>query len=181
MNLRQKLAWLLVMVYLGCSFVCFYYLLDLADQFSVLSVAHSKLHQVESRDDSWRFSLTGARALPLLGPNLVKVRDPHKIESFEKKSTIANNSIEHNFWHHIVDVPINLLVLLGMILYCQVFALLYFFTLPHIHSIKNFNVFLIPFLGWYYIVLRCKSLFGCQRQSGRIYIISRDEKGLSHG
>uniref|UniRef100_A0A0P4W5L4 Lysosomal enzyme trafficking factor n=1 Tax=Scylla olivacea TaxID=85551 RepID=A0A0P4W5L4_SCYOL len=61
------------------------------------------------------------------------------------------------FWHHIGDVPFHILVLIFAIPYLQVFAALFYCTLPTID--KNVNKCLIPVIGWMYMFQKFFSLF----------------------
>lgn len=61
------------------------------------------------------------------------------------------------FWQHIGDVPFHILVLILAIPYLQVFAALFYCTLPTID--KNVNKCLIPVIGWMYMFQKVVSLF----------------------
>lgn len=114
MNFRQRAAWLCLMIYLGTSVALVYYVLDIADQYSVLSLEHSKLH------------LSG------------------EVQS-------------GRFWHHIIDIPFPILIVICLIVYFQIFAALFYCTLSHATS--NVNKCLIPILGWMYLFQRLQSIF----------------------
>ncbi|KAK3851573.1 hypothetical protein Pcinc_041790 [Petrolisthes cinctipes] len=45
MNFRQRIAWICLVFYLATSIAMVYYFLDIADQYAVFSLEHSKLHQ----------------------------------------------------------------------------------------------------------------------------------------
>lgn len=116
MNFRQRIAWLCLVFYLGSSFAIVYYFLDIADQFAVFSVEHSKLH-----------------------------------ESSNEKIPVWQ------FWHHIGDIPFSILVLLLAIPYFQVFAALFYCTLPTTN--KHVNKCLVPVLGWIFLFQKVYSVF----------------------
>lgn len=61
------------------------------------------------------------------------------------------------FWHHIGDIPFHILMLILAIPYLQVFAALFYCTLPTVD--KNVNKCLIPVIGWMYMFQKVGSLF----------------------
>ena len=72
-------------------------------------------------------------------------------------ATDSNNASLWRFWQHIGDVPFHILVLILAIPYLQVFAALFYCTLPTID--KNINKCLIPIIGWMYMFQKVISLF----------------------
>lgn len=178
MNLRQKLAWLLMATFLGSTFAFLYYLLDLADQFTLLSLEHSKLHQQNiaaplaavdhSSSDLVQNRGHGSPFL-LLDPNKAQSFDAqqHNRQHAQEEAMLEN--ADSIFWHHIVDVPAPVLLVFAIILYCQVFAMLYYFTLPHISSMRDINVCIIPFLGWFYIIQRMRTLLLWNKTSAEAF------------
>lgn len=116
MNFRQRMAWLCLAFYLASSVAVVYYFLDIADQYAVFSLEHSKLHDSSDSDvPFWQF------------------------------------------WQHIGDIPFPVLVLLLAIPYFQIFAALFYCTLPTVN--KNVNKCLIPVIGCIYLFQKVFSVF----------------------
>lgn len=115
MKIRQRFAWILLALYLASTCALVYYLLDIADQFAMFSLEHSRLHE-GSQDQS---------SSPL------------------------------RFWHHIGDIPFPLLMLIVAIPYFQIFATLFYWTLPNANG--NVNKCLVPILGWIYLFQKVNS------------------------
>lgn len=67
------------------------------------------------------------------------------------------NTPAWKFWHHIGDIPFHILVLILAVPYLQVFAALFYCTLPTVD--KNVNKCLIPVIGWIYMFQKVFSLF----------------------
>ncbi|CAL4148601.1 unnamed protein product, partial [Meganyctiphanes norvegica] len=116
MKVRQRFAWIFLALYLASTCALVYYLLDIADQFAMFSLEHSRLHGVQDQSSS-----------------------PLKI------------------WHHIGDIPFPLLLLLVAIPYFQIFATLFYCTLPNANS--NVNKCLVPILGWIYLFQKVNAIF----------------------
>lgn len=135
MNFRQRMAWLCLAFYLGSSCAIVYYFLDIADQFNLFSVEHSKLHS--SSDE--------------------------KIPMWQ-------------FWHHIGDIPFLVLILLLAIPYFQVFAALFYCTLPS--ADRNVNKCLIPILGWIFLFQKALSIFK-DAENGNLNSRNNDREALS--
>lgn len=116
MNFRQRMAWLCLAFYLASSVAVVYYFLDIADQYALFSLEHSKLHDSSDSDvPFWQF------------------------------------------WHHIGDIPFPVLVILLAVPYFQIFAALFYCTLPTAN--KNVNKCLIPVIGCIYLFQKFFSVF----------------------
>lgn len=110
------MAWLCLAFYLASSVAVVYYFLDIADQYALFSLEHSKLHHsTDSNVPSWQF------------------------------------------WQHIGDIPFSILVILLAVPYFQIFATLFYCTLPTAN--KNVNKCLIPVIGWIYLFQKVFSVF----------------------
>ncbi|KAG8185863.1 hypothetical protein JTE90_004405 [Oedothorax gibbosus] len=55
MKFRQRLAWLLLFLYLFLSLVIVYYCFELSDQYNTMALEHSKLHHsaTTQKDSTW--------------------------------------------------------------------------------------------------------------------------------
>lgn len=60
------------------------------------------------------------------------------------------------FWRHIGDIPFAVLIILLAIPYLQIFAALFYCTLPTAN--KNVNKCLIPVIGWIYLFQKAFSV-----------------------
>ncbi|KAG0727441.1 Transmembrane protein 251 [Chionoecetes opilio] len=69
----------------------------------------------------------------------------------------ASDVTAWEFWRHIWDVPFHLLALVVAVPYLQVFAALFYCTLPIVD--QNVNKCLIPVIGWMYMFQKMISLF----------------------
>lgn len=135
MNFRQRMAWLCLAFYLATSFAVVYYFLDIADQYALFSLEHSKLHK------------SGDSDIPLW-----------------------------KFWHHIGDIPFPVLMILLAVPYFQVFAALFYCTLPTAN--KNVNKCLVPVIGWIYMFQKLLTVFkdhnakNCDTMHENLHVVS---------
>lgn len=161
MNLRQRVAWLLLSVFLGSTFAFMYYLLDMADQYMLFSVQHSKLHQDEGNDNVPQLIVQDS--VLHLNPRDIQHPQSDRLKLSDQTYTKGSSS----FWHHIVDIPVPVLIIILLIAYFQIFASIFYFTLPHIPSFRDVNIWTIPFLGWFYIAHRMRTLLCCVNSNSR--------------
>lgn len=92
MKFRQRIAWVMLFGYLGVTLVTIYYLFELADQYNILSLEHTRLYHS---------------------------REKQKIDR------------EESLLSHLPDIPYLVWILFGVILYIQIFFVLYTCTKPH--------------------------------------------------
>ncbi|KAK7013164.1 hypothetical protein SK128_025424, partial [Halocaridina rubra] len=88
------------------------------------------------------------------------IADQYALFSLEHSKLHKSSDAEVSswkFWYHIGDIPFSVLVLLLAIPYFQVFAALFYCTLPTTN--RNVNKCLIPILGWIFLFQKAHSIF----------------------
>lgn len=139
MRFRQRLAWFLLLLYLSCTFICLYYIFQIDEHFSRYALEHNEIHSNGRIENLREF----AKAAHIWGAT----EDPSVAES--------GSSAPGNVWRtlqHVYDIPTFLLSFLFIIIYLQVFCMLWMCTRSEMPSLC---VFLWPV--YIYHTTRAKS------------------------
>ena len=107
MNFRQRISWLLVVLYLAGTGACVYYIFEISDMFNVYALDHvNKFHKpaavvLEGRQDQQALGVT---------------------EAADKTESI---------FVHVTDIPLAVWMIICLIPYLQIFAMLMACTKPN--------------------------------------------------
>ena len=98
MKFRQRIAWLMVVMYLGGSFAFVYYIFEINEHYNNFAVDHvQKFHHTEDKDG-------------------------------QSGTVTEKHSLLHSMWCHVIDLPLSFWLLLFLFPYFQIFLMLLAFT-----------------------------------------------------
>lgn len=108
MNFRQRVAWLLVLMFLAGSFGLLYYVFEVNDHYNTFALEHAqKYHSPEGDEQEVRHSVWD---------HLPRYHSP--IEH------VQTHEAEHSFWGHVTDVPLSVWVVILLLPYLQMFFMI---------------------------------------------------------
>lgn len=104
MNFRQRIAWVLVTIFLAATCGMVYYIFEISDRFSVYALEHVRSYHPE-------------RSRTVAGRSVISVE-------VNSNPRATNEGILFSLGHHLMDIPLAVWLLFLVLPYLQIFCLL---------------------------------------------------------
>ena len=100
MKFRQRVAWLMAVIYLGGTFAFIYYIFEINEHYNAFAIDHVQKFHTKKAGET------------------------------EMDTQADESSILHALWCHLMDLPLSVWILLMLCPYCQVFLMILACTRP---------------------------------------------------